>query len=75
MPCRRIITPPDIEARETPDIVILVDADACPVKAEVYRVAARHGLKTYVVANSFIAVPRDAGHRTRRGRIRARRRR
>jgi hypothetical protein len=31
------------------------------VKAEVYRVAARHGLKTYVVANSFIAVPRDAG--------------
>ncbi len=31
------------------------------MKAEVYRVAARHGLKTYVVANSFIAVPRDAG--------------
>ncbi len=30
------------------------------MKAEVYRVAGRHGLKTYVVANSFIAVPRDA---------------
>lgn len=40
-------------------IVIFVDADACPVKQEVYRVAERHGVKVYVVANSFIAVPRD----------------
>ncbi|NWG24669.1 MAG: YaiI/YqxD family protein [Pseudorhodoplanes sp.] len=40
-------------------IVIYVDADACPVKNEVYKVAARHGLKVFVVANSFIAVPRD----------------
>lgn len=40
-------------------IEIYVDADACPVKAEVYRVAERHRLKVYVVANSFIAVPRD----------------
>lgn len=40
-------------------IVILVDADACPVKDEVYKVAARHGLKTYVVANAPIAIPRD----------------
>jgi uncharacterized protein YaiI (UPF0178 family) len=38
---------------------IYVDADACPVKAEVYRVAARHGRKVYVVSNSFIAVPQD----------------
>ncbi len=38
---------------------IYVDADACPVKAEVYRVAERHRLKVYVVANSFIAVPRE----------------
>ncbi|HEY8380831.1 MAG TPA: YaiI/YqxD family protein [Microvirga sp.] len=38
-------------------IVILVDADACPVKAEVYRVAERHGVKTFVVANSFLQVP------------------
>ncbi|MEA2835329.1 MAG: uncharacterized protein QOG66_3531 [Methylobacteriaceae bacterium] len=37
---------------------IYVDADACPVKNEIYRVAERHGLKTYVVSNSFIAVPR-----------------
>lgn len=40
-------------------IVILVDADACPVKDEVYKVAARHGLRTYVVANAPIAIPRD----------------
>src|SRR5262245_51113886 len=45
-------------------ISIYVDADACPVKAEVYRVAERHhlksgGLKVYVVSNSPIAVPRE----------------
>jgi uncharacterized protein YaiI (UPF0178 family) len=41
-------------------ITIFIDADACPVKDEVYKVAMRHGLKTYVVANSWINVPRDA---------------
>ncbi len=40
-------------------IVIFVDADACPVKDEVYKVAARHGVRTIVVANSFINIPRD----------------
>jgi uncharacterized protein YaiI (UPF0178 family) len=40
-------------------IEIFIDADACPVKDEAYRVAARHGLKTYVVANSFMNIPRD----------------
>jgi uncharacterized protein YaiI (UPF0178 family) len=40
-------------------IAIYVDADACPVKNEVYKVAERHGLRVFVVANSFIAVPRD----------------
>jgi uncharacterized protein YaiI (UPF0178 family) len=40
-------------------IEIYVDADACPVKDEVYRVAHRHGLKVLVVANSPIAVPRE----------------
>jgi uncharacterized protein YaiI (UPF0178 family) len=38
-------------------IRIFVDADACPVKDEVYKVAARYGLKTYVVSNSFLRVP------------------
>jgi uncharacterized protein YaiI (UPF0178 family) len=41
-------------------ITILVDADACPVKDEVYKVAARHGLATTIVANAPIAVPRDS---------------
>lgn len=41
-------------------ITIYVDADACPVKAETYRVAGRHGIKVFVVSNSLIAVPRDA---------------
>src|ERR1700761_8223434 len=45
-------------------IAIYVDADACPVKHEVYRVAERHllkgtALKVFVVSNSPIAVPRD----------------
>ena len=37
---------------------IFVDADACPVKDEVYLVAARYGLTVFVVANSPIIVPR-----------------
>ena len=44
---------------EARPVAIYVDADACPVKAEVYRVAERYGLKVLVVANSFMAVPRD----------------
>ena len=40
-------------------IRIFVDADACPVKPEVYRVAERHRLHVYVVANSPMQVPRD----------------
>jgi uncharacterized protein YaiI (UPF0178 family) len=44
----------------TKQIEIYVDADACPVKAEVYRVAERYGLKVYVVSNSPIAVPRES---------------
>ncbi len=38
-------------------IAVYIDADACPVKEEVYKVAARYGLKTFVVANSFMQVP------------------
>jgi uncharacterized protein YaiI (UPF0178 family) len=40
-------------------IQIYVDADACPVKDEVYRVAHRHGLRVRVVSNSPIMVPRE----------------
>jgi uncharacterized protein YaiI (UPF0178 family) len=42
-------------------ITIYVDADACPVKAEIYKVAERHGIPVYVVANSFLSVPRQPG--------------
>jgi len=38
---------------------IYIDADACPVKNEIYRVAERYGLKVFVVANSYMNVPRD----------------
>jgi uncharacterized protein YaiI (UPF0178 family) len=40
-------------------ITIYVDADACPVKAEIYRVAERHAIKVFVVSNSPMAVPRE----------------
>jgi len=40
-------------------MAIYVDADACPVKAEIYRVAERYQLKVFVVSNSYINVPRD----------------
>lgn len=36
---------------------IYVDADACPVKEQVYRVAARHGVPVVVAANSSLRVP------------------
>ncbi len=37
---------------------LYVDADACPVKSEVVKVAERHGLPVVFVANSWMAVPR-----------------
>lgn len=36
---------------------IYIDADACPVKDEVYKVAQRYGLPVTLVANSFMRVP------------------
>ena len=39
-------------------IEIFIDADACPVKDEIYRVADRYQLKVFVVANASIRVPR-----------------
>ena len=38
---------------------IFIDADACPVKDEVYRVAKRYGLAVTLVANSWMRVPKD----------------
>ena len=39
--------------------MIAVDADACPVKQEVYRVAKRYDLEVILVAASWIRVPDD----------------
>jgi uncharacterized protein len=51
-------------AMTAPPISIFIDADACPVKQEIYRVAERHAqkgvaLRVFVVSNSPIAVPGD----------------
>ncbi len=40
-------------------VEIYVDADACPVKDEVIRVAGRHGLKTRMVTDGGLRPPRD----------------
>ena len=40
---------------------ILVDAEACPVKDEVYDVASRHGIYVFIVANARMRVPEGAG--------------
>ena len=38
-------------------IRVLVDADACPVKEEIYKVAFRHDVPVAVVSNSPIRIP------------------
>lgn len=40
---------------------IYVDADACPVKPEVYRVASRYNLDVTLVANSWMRIPHQRG--------------
>lgn len=36
---------------------VLVDADACPVKDEIYKVALRHQVPAVLVANSYLRIP------------------
>ena len=43
------MTPPATSAPR-----LFIDADACPVKDEVYRVAERYGLQVFVVSNGWI---------------------
>lgn len=38
---------------------IMIDADACPVKEETYRVAGRYGLPVILVANTWMRIPND----------------
>jgi uncharacterized protein len=40
-------------------IRIFIDADACPVKDEIYKVAGRHKLTTFVVSNSWMRLPQS----------------
>jgi uncharacterized protein YaiI (UPF0178 family) len=40
-------------------IRLFVDADACPVKDEIFRVATRYGLKVVLVSNSPLRIPRN----------------
>jgi uncharacterized protein len=40
-------------------LIIFIDADACPVKEEVYRVARRYQMRVAVVANAPLRVPAD----------------
>lgn len=40
-------------------IQILIDADACPVKDETYRVSARYKIPVIVISNSPIRIPHD----------------
>lgn len=44
-------------SEEKPATQIYVDADACPVKDEVLRVAERHGLVVHMVSNSWMRLP------------------
>jgi hypothetical protein len=41
-------------------INIFVDADACPVKQEISRVARRHGLTVTLVTNSRMRIPQES---------------
>lgn len=47
------------QARVSEGLRILVDADACPVKEETYRVAARYRIPVTIVSNSPIRTPND----------------
>lgn len=40
-------------------LTLYIDADACPVKDEAYKVARRYAMKVFVVANATMRVPAD----------------
>ena len=45
------------EEADPAEPLVLVDADACPVKEEIYRVAFRHEVPVTIVSNDFLRVP------------------
>lgn len=40
-------------------ITLFVDGDSCPVKDDIFKVAARYQITTYVVANGFMRLPQE----------------
>lgn len=46
-----------LNIKTQPVITFFVDADACPVKPEIYRVMDRYQIKTFIVANRFLSIP------------------
>jgi uncharacterized protein len=49
-------------------LIIYIDADACPVKEETFRVATRHNLQVYLVSNSSLSMTVDENvHKIRVG--------
>ena len=52
---RRRLSLTDPLSRES--VRVLIDADACPVKDEIYDIALRHGAAVSVVANQYLRVP------------------
>jgi uncharacterized protein len=48
------------DERRVPIHLVLIDADACPVKEETYRVAARYTMKVLVVSKAQMRVPAAA---------------
>ena len=52
------------DERSRARLILYVDADACPVKDEVYRVAVRHGLRVVLVSNQWLQPPRGVDVQT-----------
>lgn len=42
--------------KQTNQIVIYIDADACPVREEAYKISLRHNVPTWVVSNSYMRI-------------------
>lgn len=55
--CFRLMTVEVTDREVRVVLIVYVDADACPVKDEVYRVAQRYSIRVVVVANATLRVP------------------
>ena len=51
--------PLSLAAKGSALLDIFIDADGCPVKQEVYRVAKRYGLRVILVSNSRMRTPQE----------------